>query len=322
LNLAFVLFLFNFHQSTVLYNQQKELEKMAQLPSKNQSTFSGIDAPSKIKNNNSFNNTNDIIGASVTLSTVSMDQIESIVQKLRNRGKRLPKSKTPLTLERPFSRAQSPLTKTAISISAETLTALNFSPPLSPLSKYQSISNANLSSIKTGREITPLTSEVYQHLVPALADSYIRTGRELARTPTLSAYSTALPAHSPLSPASRQQSISNVDFPSTKTGHEVSPTPTSSEYSTAIFHCSTPPSTQHQSISNVHLSSTKTGREITPRNSETALIPARSNSSIRIGRGVSPIPKSSEYQTALSAASPFHLQLNSSLFQMLLFLWQ
>uniref|UniRef100_A0AC35FES4 Uncharacterized protein n=1 Tax=Panagrolaimus sp. PS1159 TaxID=55785 RepID=A0AC35FES4_9BILA len=41
---------------------------MAQLPS-NQSTFSGIDATSKIKNNNSSNNTNDIIGTSVTLST-------------------------------------------------------------------------------------------------------------------------------------------------------------------------------------------------------------------------------------------------------------
>uniref|UniRef100_A0A914PNP9 Uncharacterized protein n=1 Tax=Panagrolaimus davidi TaxID=227884 RepID=A0A914PNP9_9BILA len=250
---------------------------MAQLPS-NQSTFSGIDATSKIKNNNSCNNTDDIIGTSVTLSTVSMDQIESIVQKLRNRGKRLPKSKAPLTLERPFSRAQSPLTKTAISISAETLTALNFSPPLSPSSKYQSISNANLPSTKTGREITPRTSEVYQHLVPALADSYIQTGRGLSPTQISSAYSTALPADSPLSPANRQQSISNVNFPSTKIGREVSPTPTSSEYSTAISHCSTPPSTHHQSISNIHLSSTKTGREITPRNSETALITARSNS--------------------------------------------
>uniref|UniRef100_A0AC35FXJ2 Uncharacterized protein n=1 Tax=Panagrolaimus sp. PS1159 TaxID=55785 RepID=A0AC35FXJ2_9BILA len=67
----------------------------------------------------------------------------------------------------------------------------------------------------------------------------------------------------------------------------------SSEYSTAISRCSTLPSTHHQSISNVHLSSTKTGREITPRNNETALIKVRSNSSVRTGRGVSPIPKSS-----------------------------
>uniref|UniRef100_A0A914P263 Uncharacterized protein n=1 Tax=Panagrolaimus davidi TaxID=227884 RepID=A0A914P263_9BILA len=81
---------------------------MAQLPS-NQSPFSGIDGTSKINNNNSCINTDDITGTSITLSTVSMDQIESNVQKLRNRGKRLPKSKAPLTLERPFSRAQSPL---------------------------------------------------------------------------------------------------------------------------------------------------------------------------------------------------------------------
>uniref|UniRef100_A0AC35FZA5 Uncharacterized protein n=1 Tax=Panagrolaimus sp. PS1159 TaxID=55785 RepID=A0AC35FZA5_9BILA len=71
-----------------------------------------------------FNKNDDIVGTFVTLSTVSMDQIESTVQKLRNRGKRLPKSKAPLT--RQFSRAQSPLTKTAISVSAETLTVLKF----------------------------------------------------------------------------------------------------------------------------------------------------------------------------------------------------
>uniref|UniRef100_A0A914QJZ6 Uncharacterized protein n=1 Tax=Panagrolaimus davidi TaxID=227884 RepID=A0A914QJZ6_9BILA len=235
---------------------------MAQLQS-NQSPYSGIDVTSKISNDNSCINTDDIIGTSVTLSTVSMDQIESIVQKYRNPGKRLPKSKAPLNLKRPFSGAQSPLTKSAISISAETLTALNFSLPLSPSSRYHSFSNANLPSINTGQEITPRTSEIYQHLVPALAESYIQTG------------------------------------------HKLSPTRTSFEYSTAISRCSTLPSTHHQSISNVHLSSTKIGREIIPRNNETSLITARFNSSIRTGREVSPIPKSSGYQTALSAASPF-----------------
>uniref|UniRef100_A0AC35GVG9 Uncharacterized protein n=1 Tax=Panagrolaimus sp. PS1159 TaxID=55785 RepID=A0AC35GVG9_9BILA len=108
---------------------------MAQLPS-NESTFSGIDAASKINNNNSCINTDDIIGTFVTLSTT-------------------------VTLS-----------------SAETLTALNFSPPLSPSTHHQSISNANLPSIKTGRGITHRTSEFYHHSVPALADSYIRTGRE------------------------------------------------------------------------------------------------------------------------------------------------
>uniref|UniRef100_A0AC35FI55 Uncharacterized protein n=1 Tax=Panagrolaimus sp. PS1159 TaxID=55785 RepID=A0AC35FI55_9BILA len=119
-----------------------------------------------------------------------------------------------------------------------------------------------------------------------------------------SAYPTALPADSLRSSASRQQSISNFNF-SSKRGHKVSQTPTSSEYSTAISRCSTLPSTHYQSISNIHHSSAKTGREITPRNNETSLIKGRSNSSIGTGRGVSPIPKSSGYQTALSAASPF-----------------
>jgi hypothetical protein len=312
---------------------------MAQPPSvlpSSQSAFSGIDAAVAAIIENSTSSSSDIIGTAVTLSTVTMDRIESMMQKLRTRGKKLPKSKLPLTVDRPYARAVSPPPKTAISpvhgtareISPEPRTAFSASPPSSSSRFRSTIPKVNLPSVKTSKEVTPRQSEVYQRLVPAPADPSIRTGRGVSPTPKSSGYPTALEPGTPPNPASRRQSISNVHLPSTRTGREitprnsnadyktaprsdpvrtgrgVSPTPKSSGYRTGVEAATPPrPASQRQSISNVNIPSTRTGRGVTPRNSNADLAPQRSNASTRTGRGVSPAPRSSGYPTALEPAT-------------------
>ena len=78
------------------------------LSSNQATTFSSIDAAvaAIIENNPSTTNNNnngDIIGTAIALSTATMDRVESMMHKLRQRGRRI-KASRPLTVERPFAR--------------------------------------------------------------------------------------------------------------------------------------------------------------------------------------------------------------------------
>ena len=120
---------------------------MAQPPAPNPSAANGINsgmdaAFAALLNDDRPNSNVDIVGTAVNLSNATMDRVESMLLKLRARGRPI-RSTRPLTVDHPFARSlPSPPPRTAQPASPEPRTAFDQSPiarvdqlgrPVSPL---------------------------------------------------------------------------------------------------------------------------------------------------------------------------------------------